>query len=173
MTPNNFTVKEEIEESNERCEYILVCEETGKRFPCSFKRGHYGLHSFEDSRNELKDDGFHKSKKDKIKEKVLEESVERIVKVINSWGYKLSKSQITELLAELNKVDLSKHYEKKIKDRIEELKKEKNEHIKKHKEHYRHFEKDCGFCHIINKGIKELEALLQAKVRLKIKKVKQ
>ena len=36
---------------NELCDMSLISEETGKEYPCSFKRNHKGLHSFEDSRN--------------------------------------------------------------------------------------------------------------------------
>jgi len=38
---------------NELCDMSLISEETGKEYPCSFKRNHKGLHSFEDSRNLL------------------------------------------------------------------------------------------------------------------------
>jgi predicted RNase H-like nuclease (RuvC/YqgF family) len=36
---------------NDLCDKILVSEETGMEYTCSFKRNHKGLHSFEDSRN--------------------------------------------------------------------------------------------------------------------------
>jgi hypothetical protein len=36
---------------NELCDMSLISEETGAEYPCSFKRNHKGLHSFEDSRN--------------------------------------------------------------------------------------------------------------------------
>jgi hypothetical protein len=36
---------------NDLCDKILIFKETGTEYPCSFKRNHKGLHSFEDSRN--------------------------------------------------------------------------------------------------------------------------